>query len=177
MSVTSWSPQTSMSSQHSPMSVSTQSVRGHCHPTHVPPVHVASMVSDSVRCPRTLHVRAASLSSYSQDIFNSCPTVSGVQGHCMSVPSLTGPRGVLSCLEVRPKRPATPRPKTCQVHGQGQTWPGHPWDLPLFSECTSPVWTLALQLMTVRTGEMLMRAGAILSPCIAKPIFSSGTRM
>ena len=89
----------------------------------------------AARCCLRLHVRAASLSSYSQDIFSSRPTMSGVQGHCMSAPSLTGPGGVWSCLEVRPKRPATPRPKTCQVHGQGQTWPGHPRDLPLFSEC------------------------------------------
>ena len=73
------------------MSVSTQSVPGHCHPAHIPPVHVASMVSDNVWCPRTPHVRAASLSSYSQDIFSSRPSMSGVQGHCMSAPSLTGP--------------------------------------------------------------------------------------
>ena len=39
----------------------------------------------------------------------------------------------------------------------------------------SPVQTVTVQLMTVRTGEMLMRAGAMLSPCIAETDFSSGT--
>ena len=29
--------------------------------------------------------------------------------------------------------------------------------------------------MTVRTGEMLMRAGAMLRPCIARPDFSPST--
>ena len=41
----------------------------------------------------------------------------------------------------------------------------------------SAVRTVTVQLMTVLTGEMLMRAGAMLSPCIARSDFSSGTRL
>ena len=160
MSVTSWRPQTTMSSQHSPMSVSIQSVPGHCHPAHIPPVHVASMVSDSVWCPRTLHVRAASLSSYSQDIFSSRPTMSGVQGHCMSAPGLTSPGESGHVWRSGPDVQPHPAPRHARCMDRVRHGPDTPGTFPFSqSVCTMlpPNWyhLFALQTLVCKAVQTL----------------------